>query len=330
MKRFATGLFIAVSVAFLIARVLESRWGDGSWIGFVRATAEAAMVGALADWFAVTALFRHPLGLPIPHTAIIPERKTQIGQGLGECVPANFASGELLAERVTALQPARRVTEWLGKPENAALVGRSATAAVRWTLARLRDEEINAAIERLFVTRARNIDAGPMLGRALETVTGQDRHQDLVTEGLRTAVRLLDTSKGDLWANFVASAPWWIPERVDERVFDRLFVTGRNLLAEAANNTKHPLRRRLDRRIAIFAHELQHDEALINKAADWRDHLIDDPAVRAWVGSLWGDAKQTAVAQLDDSSSTASTMSCAMAPGISPRTMCCETGSTRG
>ena len=131
MQRVASGLFLAAAALFVVARLIESRWGDGSWIGYVRATAEAAMVGAIADWFAVTALFRHPLGLRIPHTAIIPERKNQIGRGLGEFVQTNFASGALLADRVAGLEPARRAADWLSSEHNGELVGRGAVAAIR-------------------------------------------------------------------------------------------------------------------------------------------------------------------------------------------------------
>ena len=303
MQHIATGLLLGVTVVFIVARVIESHLGDGSWASYVRATAEAGMVGAIADWFAVTALFRHPLGLRIPHTAIIPERKNEIGRGLGEFVQTNFASGALLADRVAGFEPSRRAADWLSDDANALLLGRGAVAAIRWSMDRLRDDEVAAALEHLVVGRARQLDVGPILGRALAAVTAEGRHEDLVDEALRTLVRTLDATRADLWTRFVTTAPWWVPERLDERIFDRLFIAGRNMVAEAANDRGHVLRVRLDARIDSFAEELQHDPALEQRAAEWRDRLIDDPTVRTWVSGLWGDGKRALTGQLDNPSS---------------------------
>lgn len=304
MKRVATGLFVAMTVLFVVTRVVESRWGSGSWIGFVRATAEASMVGALADWFAVTALFRHPLRIPIPHTAIIPARKNQIGRGLGEFVQKNFASGALLAERVAGVQPARRLADWLAHDDNIATVARAAAGGLRWGVGELRDDEITGVLERIVVERAKALDVAPLLGRALAAATADDRHQEVVDETLRTVVRLLDANRGELWANFLSSAPWWVPERVDANIFDRLFFAGRALLDDASRDRHHPLRRRLDRRIAQLSDDLQQSVALADKVSGWRDAILDDATVRAWIGSLWTDAKARLLADADNPAST--------------------------
>ena len=139
MKVAATGLLLAATLVFIVTRTLEDRW---SWLGYVRATAEAAMVGALADWFAVTALFRHPLGLPIPHTAIIPNRKDQLGRGLGTFVQTNFLAPEVLTERLQAMGVARRLGVWLAEPEHAHRLSANAGAMIRGLTEVLGDEDI--------------------------------------------------------------------------------------------------------------------------------------------------------------------------------------------
>src|SRR5688500_7954033 len=166
MRRKATGMLVAMTVVFVVARMAEE--GGGAWIGYVRATAEAAMVGGLADWFAVTALFRHPLRVPIPHTAIIPRRKDQIGASLGEFLQANFLSGPIVAERVLAARPGARLAEWLARPgpkgaSNAETVARHAADALVAVTGALRDEEVQSTIEDLVVARLRQTPVSPLV-----------------------------------------------------------------------------------------------------------------------------------------------------------------------
>ena len=201
MRRRATGLLLAMTIVFVVARLAEE---DGAtWIGYVRATAEAAMVGGLADWFAVTALFRHPLRVPIPHTAIIPSRKDQIGASLGEFLQANFLSGPIVAERVLAARPGARLAEWLARPGSAETVARHAADALVAVTGALRDEEVQAAIEDLVVARLR---ATPVCAArrasALGAVTEGGRHHELVDTALRGFDRYLVEQHDDLRARF--------------------------------------------------------------------------------------------------------------------------------
>src|SRR5687767_14161780 len=140
MKRRATGLLVVMSGVFLLTLILEQRH---PWLGYVRATAEAAMVGGLADWFAITALFRHPLNIPIPHTAIIPNRKDRIGRTLGSFVQHNFLSPEVLGPRLLALQPSRRAAEWLRQPEHERSISSHAASALRSATDVVRDEDVH-------------------------------------------------------------------------------------------------------------------------------------------------------------------------------------------
>ena len=154
MKALATGLLVAAAVVFVVARRFDSVAA-----GYVEAFAEAAMVGALADWFAVTALFRHPLGLPIPHTAIIPERKDDIGRGLGTFVQGNFLSGPVIADKIASVGVAARIGEYLADPVNAAKIGHSAGDAVAAAVDVLRDEDVAPVIEQMVTDRVGAVPA---------------------------------------------------------------------------------------------------------------------------------------------------------------------------
>ncbi|MGH9137479.1 MAG: DUF445 family protein, partial [Acidimicrobiales bacterium] len=162
MRRRATGMLVVMTFVFIAARLVEE--GGGAWIGYVRATAEAAMVGGLADWFAVTAMFRYPLGIPIPHTAVIPNRKDQIGRSLGRFLQDNFLSGPMVADRISAAQPGQRVAAWLAKPDAAATVARHVADGLTAASDGLRDDEVQAAVEDLVVSRLKQVELAPVVG----------------------------------------------------------------------------------------------------------------------------------------------------------------------
>src|SRR5438128_6470508 len=164
MKLLATGLLVAVALLFLGAVLLERRY---PWVGFVRAFAEAAMVGALADWFAVTALFRHPLGLPIPHTAIIPHRKEALGRSLGDFVGENFLSTDVIRARLRAIGPAARLGGWLAEQTNAERVTTEVAGWARGIFTVLRDDEVQAALSHTVNRWLADAPLGPPAGRLL-------------------------------------------------------------------------------------------------------------------------------------------------------------------
>jgi uncharacterized membrane-anchored protein YjiN (DUF445 family) len=301
MKGRATGLLVAAAVVFVVARVLE---GDRTWLGFVRATAEAAMVGGLADWFAVTALFRRPLGLPIPHTALIPTRKDQLGRSLGSFVEQNFLAPDAIAERLRAARVAVRVATWAVAPGNAAVVSRHVSAALAGATDVLRDEEIESTIEGAVVDRVRKVHAAPLAGRLLEIATAEGRHRPLIDAGAVGAVRFLDEHQAVLRERFGTESPWWVPDTVDDRIFTKLFVGLRGFLVEVATTPDHELRGYLDDRLAELVVRLRSDPELLARGEAWKEELLDHPAVRAWTGSLWGELKQTVREQSTDPAST--------------------------
>jgi uncharacterized membrane-anchored protein YjiN (DUF445 family) len=301
MRRRASGLLLAMTVVFVVARIAED--DGGAWIGYVRATAEAAMVGGLADWFAVTALFRHPLRVPIPHTAIIPSRKDQIGASLGEFLQANFLSGPIVAERVLAAAPGARLAEWLGRPGSAETVARHAADALVAVTGALKDEEVQQAIEDLVVSRLRATPVSPLVGKALDAVTEGGRHHELVDTALRGFDRYLLDEHDNLRERFAKESPWWVPESIDDRIFEKIVGGLRGFIGEVVADPRHELRTHLDERLAETVERLQHDPDLIARGEELKEELLGHPELRAWTGSLWADAKATLAAQAADPSS---------------------------
>src|SRR5689334_6019010 len=189
MKRVATGMLVGAAAVFVVCVIFGD--GHGAW-GYVQAAAEASMVGGLADWFAVTALFRHPLRIPIPHTAIIPRKKDQIGAGLAGFVNEYFLTSEVIAERLAMAQVPRRVGDWLADPDHARRVAAELSNAVSGLAATLQDNELRDAVATFADKRLRELDAAPLLGRVLQAACDSGQHQRVLTTTLKGVMRFLD------------------------------------------------------------------------------------------------------------------------------------------
>jgi len=290
MKRNATGMLIAAAVVFVIARLLEARW---PWVGYIRATAEASMVGGLADWFAVTALFKHPMGIPIPHTAIIPERKDRIGKALGGFVQNNFLSREVVAIRLANLHPGERIASWLVVPENAHRVAQHAAAGLAGAAHVLRDEDVQAMIEKGLVSRLRKVQVAPMLGNMLTVLTADGRHQDLLDAALRGLARTIDTNEEMIRDRVGEETPRWFPEFVDEKIHEKIVGAMQRTLDQVAHDPDHPLRARFDEAVEKFIEDLKHSPAAIARAEAVKEDILTHKAVGTFAGSIWSEAKET-------------------------------------
>lgn len=297
MKRTATGLLLAATAVFAVARSLE---GDHGWLGYVRATAEAAMVGAIADWFAVTALFRHPLGIPIPHTAIIPRRKDDIGRGLGTFVQQNFLTRAVVEERLAGVSVASRLGTWLTEPGNAERVADQLGGVLRSTLDTLRDDDVQQTLESAVATRLRAVQTGPILARGIELAVADGRHQELLSVLLRKVAEAIDDNEEVLRARVRQESPWWVPEPVDERVFEKARAGLDRFLHEVADDPDHAMRATLDQRMAVLADQLARSPVMRARADALRDELIDHPALRDWSATVWADIKASLLAHADD------------------------------
>ena len=220
MKSLATGLLVFVSLVFVIAVLFEPRY---PWLGFLRATAEAAMVGAIADWFAVTALFRHPLGLPIPHTAIIPRRKDSIGASIGRFVRENFLSEEVIRGRLRTIDIAQQGAHWMSRPTISARLADLLTTGIAGALQVVNDADVQALIERGVVSRIRSIRIAPLLGRMLSLVLSDQRQAELLYGLIALTARMLEQNKAAIRERISSEIPWWLPRSIDKEIYRRLF-----------------------------------------------------------------------------------------------------------
>ncbi|MGH7581500.1 MAG: DUF445 domain-containing protein [Gemmatimonadales bacterium] len=289
MKRRATGLLVVMSAVFLAALVMEPRH---PWLGYVRATAEAAMVGGLADWFAITALFKHPLNIPIPHTAIIPTRKDRIGRTLGNFVQHNFLSPDVLGPKLLAIEPSRRLGEWLRRPENAESVARHAAAAVRSATDVVRDEDVHALLERSVIEPLRQRPIAPVLAKGLLLLTANDRHQQLLDRVINGLAGLIMDNEEFIRGRIHAESPWWVPGFVDQRVHAKVVAGIQRTLLEVATDPSHPMRRQFDDLLTEWIVRLQESPEVIARADAVKQQLFDHPTSRHLSASLWEEVKR--------------------------------------
>ncbi len=284
MKVVATSLFVVAAIIFAVARSLE---GDGNNWGYVRATAEAAMVGALADWFAVTALFKHPLGIPIPHTAIVKKRKDEIGASLGSFVQDNFLTRSVITERLREANLAERLGHWLGQPDHARTIGSQSAAVVRGVTEVLQDEVIQSGLEAVVVDRARDVKISPIMSRVVDAAIQGDHHQSMLESVLSGLGKFMEENRETFRHRLTQESPWWVPEPIDDAVFDKIYTGVRRFLTDIGSDRNHEMRVDIDRRTARLAEELRNSPALIERGEALKQEFLDHPEVRAWSATLW-------------------------------------------
>lgn len=290
MKALATGFLVAATVVFLLARWWEVNGGP-AWIGYVGAAAEAGMVGALADWFAVTALFRRPLGLPIPHTAIIPSKKDVLGDSLGEFVGENFLSEAVVRDKLTRVEVASRLGAWIGQPGNADRVTAELAMAARGIVTVLRDDAVQEVIEQVLVRRLMERPIGPPLGTVLEGVLADGAHHRLVDLVCDRAYDWV-TANHDMVLRVVHDrSPSWSPRFVDDLIADRVYLEVQNFAYAVKTDPEHPLRKAVDTFLADFATDLQRDPDTIERAERIKHQIVAHQEVQRFIGQAWGTVK---------------------------------------
>ncbi|MGH7703720.1 MAG: DUF445 domain-containing protein [Gemmatimonadales bacterium] len=291
MKRVATGLLAVALAVFLVARWLESVY---PWLGFVRATAEASLVGGLADWFAVTALFRRPLGLPIPHTAIIQTQKERIGRILGGFVQNHFLAKDVLANKLLSMRMAERAARWLHDPANSARLAKHLAVGVAQAVETIPPVEAGELIRETAVARLRAVPLGPVVGDLLSVVATEDLHQALLDEALRLVRDTLEKNRDELRRKIKEESPWWVPGAVDQAFQRRLEAATQRLVEEVKLDPVHPLRLKFDTAFRDFVDRLRHAPDVIARIEALKDDLLKHPAVEEFAASLWERARRAA------------------------------------
>jgi uncharacterized membrane-anchored protein YjiN (DUF445 family) len=284
MKFVATGLLVVAAAVFVVCVTVGD--GKGAW-GYIQATAEASMVGGLADWFAVTALFRHPLGIPVPHTAIVPRKKDQIGAALASFVEQHFLTAEIVGERLAGVEIPRRLGEWLAEPAHAARLAEELGAAVGQTAGWLRDDELRDAVMSFIDRKLHEVQLAPVLARTIEAVCDSGQHQVALTALLRGLSTFLDENRAVFRRRVAEESPEWVPNWVDERVFNRAFTGGQAFVADLIDKPDHELRAQFDKRLRAYAEELRTNPVAAAHAEQTKAHLLDHPDMHEWLTAIW-------------------------------------------
>ncbi|WP_159501691.1 DUF445 domain-containing protein [Microbacterium sp. 18062] len=297
MKGIALGALVFLAIVFVIAFALQARY---PWLAYVRAAAEGGMVGALADWFAVTALFRRPLGLPIPHTAIIPTRKDEIGRTLGEFVETNFLSGDIIRTKLSATPIAARLGEWLRDPQHADRVAAEGATMAAGVLEALSDDDVQEVLADLAREHLIVPEWGPPLGGWLERLVASGAHHqgvDLAADSIST---WLDANREAFTGLLSRRLPSWAPSMVHNLVDDAAYHEAVKFVAAVRADPEHPARLAIDGYLDRLADNLQHDPATIGRFEDAKGTVFDSPRVRELAAEVWTTAKNGLVGALHD------------------------------
>ena len=296
-RRRATALLAAVTALFVVVTAVGVH---GTFLGYVQAGAEAAMVGGVADWFAVTALFRHPLGLPVPHTALIVERKDQFAATLGQFVQENFLNADVLTDRIRSARLVPRLAAWLADKANAArLAGRAADLVVTVAEA-LRDEDVQRVLTAELTRALDAVEVAPLAGRALRVVIAGNHHAALFNTIMSAADRYLADHYSELRDRFEGESPRWVPDAVYRRVFDRLHTRLRQRLAAMAADPNDETRRQFDEWVAGLPDRLETSPELRERGERLKREVLGSAGLRDWSSSLWQQAKDTLRTQASD------------------------------
>ncbi|MGV0747408.1 DUF445 domain-containing protein [Mycolicibacter minnesotensis] len=303
MKVVALSFLLGATVVFLLCRWAQADGTAPVWVGYVGAAAEAGMVGALADWFAVTALFKHPLGIPIPHTAIIKRKKDQLGEGLGTFVRENFLSPPVIETKLRDAQIAGRVGKWLSEPTHAERVAAETATVLRVLIEMLRDDDVQDVIDRMIVQRIAEPHWGPPVGRVLGSLLAENRQEALI-QLLADRAFQWSLNAGEVIQRVVErDSPTWSPRFVDHLVGDRIHRELMDFTDKVRRNPDHELRRSATRFLFEFADDLQHDQATIAKADAVKEQLMAREEVANAAATAWRTLKRLVLEGVDDPSS---------------------------
>ncbi|HRP08047.1 MAG TPA: DUF445 domain-containing protein [Gemmatimonadales bacterium] len=297
MKAVAAGALVVAAVVFIVARLLED---EHPWLAYVRATAEASLVGGLADWFAVTALFRHPMGIPIPHTAILQKQKDRVGRILGNFVQNHFLQRSVLEARLAGIHPADRAADWMAQPANQSLMARHLAGGLARAVESLPEDEVRALMRRGATSRLEKVQLAPLVGDVLEVAATGSRPQELLGEVIRAVITAVRDGHELIRTKVREESPRWLPVPVREAVADRIIGGIERTLNEMLENPSHPIRRRFDSAVGAFIVRLKSSPEMQQKLEGFKQELIGHPMVEEIVESVWDHARATAAKYRDD------------------------------
>jgi uncharacterized membrane-anchored protein YjiN (DUF445 family) len=287
----ATAMLTGMGAMFIATHLVAE---PGFVTLLIRAGAEAGMVGGIADWFAITALFRHPLGLPIPHTAIVPTNKDRIGRTLGRFVESNFLTPEVLFPKLRQLQAGRRVAEWLAAPATAGLISHSITEALPRLISSLRSRDLHDFVQRAFGEEFRNLNVAPVIARAMRLLATSGEADVLFDHAIEIGIRWIGENRGQLDTIISQRSRWWIPKAIDRQIAAAIVDSVMELLT-GLRDPGSDARAKFRAALTGIANDLLASPEQVNEAAR---RLFAHPDTRAWLASIWNQVCDAAIADL--------------------------------
>jgi uncharacterized membrane-anchored protein YjiN (DUF445 family) len=300
LRRHRTLATLLLVFAAIVAIATELVAEPGFWILLVRAGAEAGVIGGLADWFAVTALFRRPLGLPIPHTGIIPRNKDRIGHGLGSFVERNFLAPELISGKLRESNAALRIGAWLGQPDNSRLIAGQIVALLPEVIASLQDREVRAFFRDAFRDQLRAVDLLPLIARLLRLFQESGQHQRLFERSLELARDMLLRNEATIYHKVEERTSWWIPRTIDRRMARAIIGGAEEMLAELGQ-PQHPARLDFEQTVDELIDKLEYSETFRVRVDEFKSQLLQSPEMVNLLESLWDELRRMLLARTADS-----------------------------
>lgn len=310
IKTLATCLLLLMAVVFVLAHIFQAEY---PWLSWVISFSEAAMVGALADWFAVTALFRHPLGIPIPHTAIIPANKQRVGKTMGYFVQSNFLSEEVLARKVDSLDIAGAAANWCAQLDNARRLSKEFVSLLPEALKTLDDAEIQQFISQNILKLARETPLAPALGHILRTLTSEKKHQEVIDLLLPMLEKLLQMHEAYIGQMLKEELPWYVPGFIHDKVYQVVIARVQATLSEINSDATHPLRQTWQTTLDLAVEKLINSPELLRRGEEIKGWILNNAIIRDYLNRVWKDIKEIL---LRDARSGESRMQHALERGI--------------
>ncbi|MGD8324909.1 MAG: DUF445 domain-containing protein, partial [Gammaproteobacteria bacterium] len=296
----AGGLLAAMAIIFIVSRWLVA---EQAQLGILVAFSEAALIGGLADWFAVTALFRHPLGIPVPHTAIVPARKNEIGRALAQFVGEHFLVGTAVEKRLARAALTRRLGDWLQHETNSKRLSRDVSNVVDWLLRSVDSSELRGGLKRMLAGVAHRIPVNEAVAAIVNVFATGNNAQLLIDQLTQFGRQQLDRNRLTIRSRIEERSPWWMPKFVDEEIYDQLVSEFERLLNEIGDDQNHPARVEFNERLLSLRERLIEDEAMALRCAFLRDEFFRHEAVQRFMQALWDKTRESMHEALQDETS---------------------------
>lgn len=258
-----------------------------SWAAWAHAFSEAGMVGALADWFAVVALFRHPMGIPIPHTAIIPTRKNELGESMARFVSEHFLDPGVVRNKLDSVNLAAHTVTWLQTAKGRASVVDLGTALLRWALGALSEKRVRKFLSRLGRRQLANVSLAPFLGQTIEWLIRGGRHQQILTQALRYTIVVLSDNRELIRLRVQEESPWWIPGFVDDRILKQMLERIETKLFEMTLDPAHPLRQQFGDWLSLLADKLKNSPEHRRIGEEFKQQILENETLQDYLYGLW-------------------------------------------